>query len=122
MHYWQTVSARKNLVLRKVDQKIWCWRSTEKTSYTDHVKNVHVLHRVKEEKNILHTITRRKTTEIGHILSCNCLLKHAFEGQEWTRRQGRRCKQLLDDFKNNISYWNLKEKAPGLTFWRTRFA
>jgi hypothetical protein len=58
-----------------------------------------VLHRVKEERNILHKIRRRKATGIGHILIWNCLLKHAIEGKEWTRRQGRRCKQLLDDFK-----------------------
>ena len=86
------------------------------------MKNFQVLHRVKEERNSLHTITRRKTTEIGHILSWNCLLKHAFEGKEWMRRKGRRRTQLLDDFKNNISYWNLKGKTPGLTLWRTRFA
>jgi hypothetical protein len=39
MQYWQNVPARKKLVLRKLDQKIWCWRSTEKTSYTDRMTN-----------------------------------------------------------------------------------
>jgi len=62
------------------------------------VKYGEILHRVKEERNILHTITRRRATGIGHILSWNCLLKHTIEGKEW-RRQGRRRKQLLDDFK-----------------------
>ena len=32
----------------------------EKISWTDHVRNVEVLHRVKEERNIIHTIERRK--------------------------------------------------------------
>jgi hypothetical protein len=40
-----------------------------------------VLHRVKEERNILHTIKRRKANWIGHILRRNCLLKHVIEGK-----------------------------------------
>jgi hypothetical protein len=34
-----------------------------------------VLWRVKEERNILHTIKRRKVNWIGHILRRNCPLK-----------------------------------------------
>jgi hypothetical protein len=51
--------------LRKVDQRylegseVWCWRRMEKISCTDRVRN-EVLHRVKEERSILHTIERRK--------------------------------------------------------------
>jgi hypothetical protein len=41
--------------------------------------NEEVLHRVKEERNILHTIKRRKANWIGHILLRNCLLKHVIE-------------------------------------------
>jgi hypothetical protein len=44
----------------------------EKSSWTDHVKNEEVLHRVKEERNTLRTITRRKANWIGHILLKNC--------------------------------------------------
>jgi hypothetical protein len=33
-----------------------------------------VLHGVKEERNILHTVRRRKANWIGHILRRNCLL------------------------------------------------
>jgi hypothetical protein len=44
------------------------------------VRNGEVLHRVKEERNILHTINRRKADWIGHILSMNCLLKRIIEG------------------------------------------
>jgi hypothetical protein len=47
----------------------------QKISWTDRVRNEEVLHRVKEEKNIVHTINRRKANLIGHILRRNCLLK-----------------------------------------------
>jgi hypothetical protein len=72
--------------LRKVDQKylerfeMWCWRRMEKISWTDRVIN-EVLHRVKKERNILHTIKRRKVNWIGHISRGNCLLKHVIEGK-----------------------------------------
>jgi hypothetical protein len=50
-------------------------------SWTDRVRDEAVLHRVKEGRNILHTIERRKADWIGHILRRNCLLKHVFEGK-----------------------------------------
>jgi hypothetical protein len=87
---------------------------------------VQVLHRVKEERNILHTIKRRKANWIGHILRRNCLLKHVIEGKlegriEVMRIQGRRRKQLLDDLKKTRRYWKLKEEALDRIVWRTRF-
>lgn len=48
----------------------------KKTSFTDNEKNKEILHRVKEDKNILHTIKRKKGDQIGQILSRNFLLKH----------------------------------------------
>jgi hypothetical protein len=45
------------------------------------VRNEKVLHRVKEERKILHTIKKRKASWIGHILHRNSLLKHIFEGK-----------------------------------------
>jgi hypothetical protein len=59
----------------------WCWRRMERISWTDRMRNEEVLHRVKEERNILHTIKRRKANWIGHILRRNCLLKHVIEGK-----------------------------------------
>jgi hypothetical protein len=73
-------------ILQKVDQKylkgfeMWCWRRMEKISWTDCVRK-EVLHRVKEERNIVHTIKRRKANWIGHILRSNCLLKQVIEGK-----------------------------------------
>jgi hypothetical protein len=56
---------------------MWCWRRMEKIGWTDRVRNEEVLHRDKEERNILHTTTGRKANWIGHI----CLLKHMIEGK-----------------------------------------
>jgi hypothetical protein len=90
------------------------------------VRNEEVLHRVKEERNIVHTTKRRKANWIGHILRRNCLLKDVIEGKlegriEITGRRGRRRKQLLDDLKEKKRYCKLKEEALDRTLWRTRF-
>ena len=65
--------------LQKAEQKnlksFTCWRRMEKISWTDYVKK-EVLHKVKEERNILHTLKRRKVNGTGHDLCCNCHLKH----------------------------------------------
>jgi hypothetical protein len=66
-----------------------------------------VLHRVKEERNILHTIKRRRANWIGHILRRNCLLKHVIEGKldgriEVTGRRGRKRRQILDDLTEKM--------------------
>ena len=45
------------------------------------MRNEEVLHVVKEDRNILQTIKRRKANWIGHILSRNCLLKQIIEGK-----------------------------------------
>ena len=63
-----------------------------------------VLRRVKDERNVLRVIQRRKANWIGHYLRRNCLLKHAMEGKieesiAVTGRRGRRRKQLLVDLK-----------------------
>jgi hypothetical protein len=86
--------------LRTVDQKhlesfeMWCWIRMEKISWTDHVKNEEVLLRVKEQRNILHEIRKRKANWVGHILRRNCLLQRVIEGNikggiEVTGRRGR---------------------------------
>jgi hypothetical protein len=73
--------------LRAVDQKplerfeMWCWRRMEKIIWTDHVRNKEVLFRVKEQRNILRQIRKRKANWIGHILSRNYLLQRFIEGK-----------------------------------------
>ena len=63
----------------------------EKISWSRHVKNEEVLHTVQEERNILHTIKRRKADLISHILHRNCLLKHvtAAKIEGWLEVTGR---------------------------------
>jgi len=118
--------------LRAVDQKhlesfeMWCWRRMEKISWTDHVRNEDVLLRVKEQRNILHEIRKRKTNWIGHILRRNCPLQRVTEGKiqggiEVTGKQGRRRRKLLDDLMERRGYCHLKEEALDRTMWRARF-
>jgi hypothetical protein len=40
---------------------------------------------------------------------------------EMTGRRGIRRKQLLDELKEKIKYWKLKEEALDHTLWGTRF-
>jgi hypothetical protein len=55
---------------------------------------------VKEERNILHKIKRRKGKWIGHILWWNCFLKQFIEGRiKGKKRREGRCKELLDYLK-----------------------
>ena len=90
------------------------------------MRNEEVLLRVKEQRNILHEISKRKANWIGHILCRNCLLQWGIEGKikgriEVTGRRGRRCKKLLDDLKERRGYSHLKEEALDRTKWRARF-
>jgi hypothetical protein len=98
----------------------------EKISWTDHVGNEKVLLKVKEQKNILHEIRKRKANWIGHILRRNCILQRVTEEKiqgeiEVTGRQGRRRRKLLDDLKEMSGYSHLKEEALDRTMWRARF-
>jgi hypothetical protein len=68
--------------------------------------NGEVLHIVKEERNLQHTIKRRVVKWTGHILRMKCLLKHVIEENiEGTRRRGRRRKEVLDELKERRRYW-----------------
>ena len=82
---------------------MWYWR------WTDHVKSGEVLHRVKEQRNVLHTINRVRDNWICHILH-NCLLKHVIEGKIGGRMEvtgrWRICKQLLDEVTRSVTRKN----------------
>jgi hypothetical protein len=74
MNIWSIVLyGAETWTLWKVGQKclesfeMCCWRRMEKISWTDRVRNEEVLHGVKEERNILHTVKRRNANWIGHI-------------------------------------------------------
>jgi hypothetical protein len=53
----------------------------EKISWTEHVRNKEVLLRVKEQRNILHEISKWKANWIGQLLCRNCLLHQVIEGK-----------------------------------------
>jgi flagellar biosynthesis/type III secretory pathway chaperone len=53
--------------------EMWRWRNMGNI-WTDRVRNEEVLHRVKEERNILQTI-KKTNNWIGHILRRRYLLK-----------------------------------------------
>jgi hypothetical protein len=59
----------------------------EKFSCSDYVKN-EALHRMKEERNIVHKIKGRKANWIYHILLRSCLLKHVIGGKLEGRSDG----------------------------------
>jgi len=90
------------------------------------VRNEEVLLRVKELRNILYEIRKRKANWIGHILRRNCLLQRVIEGKikggmEVTGSRGRKRRKLLDDLKERRGYSQLKEEALDRTMWRARF-
>jgi hypothetical protein len=85
LHWSIAVYGATTWTLQKVNQKylesfeMWCWRRTEKMIWTDHVRN-EVLHGV-EERNMLHTVKRKKANWIGHIMHRVFFLKHVNEGK-----------------------------------------
>jgi hypothetical protein len=87
------------------------------------LSNEEVLFRVKEQRNILHAISKRKANWIGHILRRNCLLRQVIEGKikggtELTEIRERRRRKLLDDLKERRGYSHLKEEALYYTMWK----
>jgi hypothetical protein len=98
----------------------------EKISWTDHVRNEEVLLIVKEQRNILYEISKRKANWIGHILRRNCLLLQVIEGKikggiEVTGRPGKIRRKLPDDLKERRGYSHLKDETLDRTIWRARF-
>jgi hypothetical protein len=81
---------------------------------------------LKEQRNILHEINKRKVNWIGHILCRNCLLQQVIEGNtkggiEMTGGRGRRGRKLLAVLKERRGYSHLKEEALDRSMWRARF-
>jgi hypothetical protein len=72
------------LELRTAEQKylesfeMWTWSGGE-GQLDRSCGNEELLRRLKEARNILRTIKRRKANWSGYILGKNCLIKHATE-------------------------------------------
>jgi hypothetical protein len=128
----KVVYGAESWTIRAVDQKhrvsfeMWCWRRMEKISWIDHVRNEEMFLRVKEQRNILNEISKRKSKRIGHILRRNCLLQQVIEGKikggiEVTGGRVRRCMKLLDDRKEMRGFSHLKQEALDRSMWRAGF-
>jgi hypothetical protein len=95
--------------LRKVDQKyleiseMWCWRRI-KISRTDRVRNVDVLHIVKD-RNILHTMKRREADWIGHVLRIKGIIEAR---RKWQK----------DNEEDVSSYWMAVRKREDIVNWK----
>jgi hypothetical protein len=87
----------------KIPFEMWCWRRMEKISWTDHVRNEEVLLRVKEQRNILREIRKRKANRIGNILRRNCFLQRVTEGKIEGRQE--------DEEEDVESYWMTLRKG-----------
>ena len=131
VHLERSLYGADSWTLPKVDQKylesfeMWWWRRMEKICRTDRVRNEEVLLRVKEKRNILKTIKRKKANWIGYILRRNCLLQQVTGGKmegriEVTGRRERR-RKLLKDLEEKKGYWKLKKEVLDRTVWRTIF-
>jgi hypothetical protein len=59
---------------------MWCWKKLD-IGWADRMRNEGVLRGVKEERNVLLTVSIRKANWIGQILRRNSLLKHVMGGK-----------------------------------------
>jgi len=71
--------------------------------------------RVKEQRNILQEISKRKANWIGHILCRKCLLKRVIEGKikggiKWQE----------DEEEDVGSYWITLRKGEDTLIWRRK--
>jgi hypothetical protein len=85
-----------------------------------------VLLRVKEQRNILHEISKWNANCIGHILCRNCPLQQVIEGKikgviEMTERRGRKRRKLLAELKERRGCSHSKEEDLDRTLWRAHF-
>ena len=74
------------------------------------MSNEEVLHTIKEERNIIHTVNRRKANCIGHILFRNCLLEHIIEGKMEGRISNWKRKKKIYEATGLLTYY--MEQSP----------
>ena len=111
--------------IRKAEERMleslemWVWRRMEAISWKDKVTNDEVLKRVKEERNLLKIIRRRKKNWLGHILRGENMLRDVLEGKmNGKRGRGRPRTGMVSDLKGNLTYGMMKRKAEDREGWR----
>ena len=85
---------------------MWCQIRVDEITWTDGVRNGEVLHKVNEERNVLHTIKIRKVNCSGHILRRNGLLEHIIEEETGNGNKSREDKE-----EEVSSYWMTLRKG-----------
>jgi len=115
----ETWTLRRNEEKRLEAFEMWVWRRMERVKWTDKVRNVDVLERVNEQRQMLKMIMKRKRNWLGHWMRRNCLMKDALEGMIHGRKiHGRRRYQLIDNIRVNGSYADTKRMAENRLEWR----
>ena len=98
---------------------MWGSMRMEKIKLSEEITNEQVLERIGEKRTLLNNIIRRKANWIDHILRRNCFLHDVIEGQiTEVKGVGRTRTKLLDDLRNRIGYWELKEEAEDRERWK----
>ena len=68
--------------------EMWCWRKMEKISYKEKKTNEQVLGIVREQRELLGSVIRRKKNWIGHVVRGEGLMKDVLEGRWcWKERE-----------------------------------
>ena len=98
--------------------EMWVWRRMMSISWKEKKTNEEVLHIVKEERELVETIIKRKKNWIGHVVRGDGLMKLVLEGRmEGRRTRGRPRMGMIDELKEG-SYVNMKRRADNREGWR----
>jgi len=121
---WTTFSVSENCGEQDLLQHVSVVIGSKRSTNLVHVNGTTL--RVKEHRNILNEISKRKANRIGHILRSSCLLQRFIEGNikgrvEVTGRRWRRRRKLLNDLTERRGYSHLKEEALDRSMWRAGF-
>jgi hypothetical protein len=99
--------------------ELWCSRRTENIDWTEYVRN-EVLQRVKEERNILHTIKRRKVKCLWEMPSKTAYIWKDTEKDRNDGKMKKETKYFLDELIEKRGYRKFRDQTLDGTLWRTR--
>ncbi|KAE9532958.1 hypothetical protein AGLY_009386 [Aphis glycines] len=90
LYGYETWTIRKNEKDRLETMEMWIWRKMNITSWVERKTNEHVLKDVREKRNIIKHILKKKTKLIGHLFRYNIFMKNIFEGKILRKRSRER--------------------------------
>jgi hypothetical protein len=115
----ETWTLRKMEIDKLEAFEMWLWRSMERVSWRDRVKNEDVLKMAEEKRGLIRNICERKKNWIGHVLRGNGLLRDVMEGRMLGKRvRGRPRMRMLDDLIEGGTYEGMKRRAERREEWR----